>query len=296
MKDDALRRIVLDELNDSKYVHKGVLLAFDKGYDVDGTALPVSSKGTQMYTPNDYVADICRMEQDEGSGKAFFGASVHPDRSDALYELERVKEMGAVLVKWIPSAQMIDPSLERFVPFYEKLRELKLPLLCHTGKEHTLKPARGNKAFQAFNDPSRLRLPLQQGVTVVACHAALPLHFWEKDTSNELWTLFDESVGMPGELLVDTAAFVSLVAHRVKKARKFIQKAQTTGMRERFFLGSDYPLPIWISKRAFRGSDAALLRQAKDEKNTLDRNVLLQRALGLSDASFAGTGAVLNIR
>ena len=69
--------------------------------------------------------------------------------------------------KWLPPIQHIDPANQRLVPFYLRLKELGLPLLSHTGSEHSFTRARNE-----LGDPERLRLPLSLGVTVIAAHAA----------------------------------------------------------------------------------------------------------------------------
>lgn len=65
-------------------------------------------KQTQVYIPNDYVA-----EQADLYPNIYFGASINPYRHDALSRLEQVKKQGAKLIKWIPNIQHIDPSDER---------------------------------------------------------------------------------------------------------------------------------------------------------------------------------------
>ena len=47
--------------------------------------------------------------------------------------------------------------------FYELLAAEGLPLLVHTGNEHTCRPGRN-----AWNDPALLRHALERGVTVIA--------------------------------------------------------------------------------------------------------------------------------
>ena len=74
---------------------------------------------------------------------------------------------GAVLLKWLPSVQGIDPADPRHRPFYRRLAELRLPLLSHTGAEESF-----TGADNALADPERLRLPLEEGVTVIAAHCA----------------------------------------------------------------------------------------------------------------------------
>ena len=100
---------------------------------------------------------------------------IHPYRRDALSELERLAGRGACLIKWLPGAQNIRPDDPRCFTFYEAMAHLQIPLLCHTGNEHTL------KAFpDELNDPRRLVPALERGVTVIAAHCGARLFLHEQ--------------------------------------------------------------------------------------------------------------------
>jgi len=156
-------RVVLAHLSASvqrsRLAGKAVVLALDGAVDKTGH---LDRTRTQVYVPNDFVA-----RETAQYPNLLFGASVNPYRFDALDRLERVSAQGSVLVKWIPAIMRIDPSDHRIVPFYRKLRALGLPLLVHAGRELAF-----GDAEDAFGDPSRLRLALAQGVTVIAAHFA----------------------------------------------------------------------------------------------------------------------------
>src|SRR5437763_16748099 len=66
-------------------------------------------------------------------------------------------------MKCLPNCQNIDMSDTRYIPFWRKMAERRLPLLAHTGGGHTV-PAI-NKKFAASG---LLRTPLEGGVTVIA--------------------------------------------------------------------------------------------------------------------------------
>ena len=104
-----------------------VILAFDAVYDSDGR---FDRERTHFYVTNDYVAELAAKHP-----KMLFGVSVNPYRQNALAELERCVNLGAVLLKWLPIVQDINPAAERCLPFYEAVAHYKLPLLCHTGGE-----------------------------------------------------------------------------------------------------------------------------------------------------------------
>src|SRR3954468_17381158 len=125
-----------------------VLLAHERVHDPDGT--PREDLGS-MFVPNDVVLELA-----EKFPEFLAGVSIHPARRDALDELERCLERGAVLMKCLPNCQKIDPSDRRYRPFWERMAEARLPLLAHTGGEHTVPVVNS-----AFADPKLLRFPLE---------------------------------------------------------------------------------------------------------------------------------------
>ena len=164
--DQQIARRILDWV-DGSMVDRAVLLAFDAAYNEDGTR---DHGHTLMVTDNDFVADLAATNE-----KILFGASLHPYRRDAVAELERLIGRGACLVKWLPGAQNIQPDHPRCLPFYDALAHHRIPLLCHTGVEHTL------KAFpNTLNDPRRLIPALERGVTVIAAHCGTRVFLHEK--------------------------------------------------------------------------------------------------------------------
>src|SRR3954468_12345117 len=123
-----------------------VLLAHERVHDPDGK--PRDDLGS-MYVPNDVVLDLAAQHPE-----FLAGVSIHPARPDAIAELDRCLERGAVLMKCLPNCQNIDPSDERYRPFWERMAAAELPLLAHTGGEHTVPVVNAKLA-----DPKLLRLP-----------------------------------------------------------------------------------------------------------------------------------------
>ena len=66
---------------------------------------------TEVYIPNEFVA-----RETAKYPNLLFGTSVNPYRSDALERLEQAAVDGAVLLKWLPSVQNIDPADKRSDP------------------------------------------------------------------------------------------------------------------------------------------------------------------------------------
>jgi uncharacterized protein len=125
--DALILRRLSESLARSRRVAQAVILAMDGVVGEDGE---LDMAKTEIYIPNEFVAAQTRRYPN-----LLFGASINPYRRDALQRLEQAAADGAVLLKWLPSIQHIDPADQRLIPFYLKLKELGLPLLSHTGEE-----------------------------------------------------------------------------------------------------------------------------------------------------------------
>src|SRR5437667_8551754 len=162
-----------------------VLLAHEQVHDPDGT--PRADLGS-MFVPNDVVLGLAKKFPE-----FLAGVSIHPARRDALDELERCLAGGAVLMKCLPNCQNIDPSDRRYRPFWERMAEASLPLLAHTGGEHTVPIVNA-----AFADPKLLRLPLECGVTVIAAHCGTKSGAFDRDYFDDwvaMWREFPNLYG-----------------------------------------------------------------------------------------------------
>lgn len=139
---------------------RSVLLAFDWFHGEDGARRQDLSS---FHVPDEYVLDLAQEHPDALAA----GASIHPYRSDALDRLDAAAARGAVLVKWLPASQGIDPASPLCDAFYERLAALDLPLLVHAGAEHAVDAAR-----QKLGNPLRLRRALDAGARVIVAHCA----------------------------------------------------------------------------------------------------------------------------
>ena len=269
--DQQIARLIVDKLNASQ-LDRAVLLAFDAAHRDNGTR---DEERTLIVTDNDFVADLAASHQ-----KVLFGASVHPYRSDALAELERLIGRGACLVKWLPGAQNIQPDDPRCLPFYDVLAQHQIPLLCHTGGEHTL------KAFpDTLNDPRRLAPALKRGVTVIAAHCGARLFLHEKSyfrAWQEMALRYERFYG-------DISAFA--VITRIWLLRLLLRSPQ---LAAKLVFGSDFPvapMPLsCIGKVSLRR--ALELRRIS---NPFDQAVEMMKAAGVPDEVFARSGQLLRI-
>lgn len=271
-------RLILERLawgvEQSRHVTAAVVLAMDGAVDSRGH---LDRQRTEIYIPNTFLARECRTYPN-----LLFGASVNPYRRDALEQLDQVAEEGAVLLKWLPSIQGIDPADATLDPFYRRLQELQLPLLTHTGSEESFTRAQNHLA-----DPQRLRRTLEMGVTVIAAHCASNGRNDGQPNLQRLLPLFDEYPNL-------YADFSSLTqANRLGHLSRVLRH---TEIHERLLYGSDMPIisspitsPLW---HAYRLPFAATCRLAAI-RNPWDQDVELKRALGVTEEILGNTARVL---
>ena len=237
-------------------VDTAVVLAFDAVYDDAGKRDPVR---THFEVANDYVRDVTRKYPG-----LLYGASIHPYRRDAVAELERVARDGAVLIKWLPITQDIDPSDARCFPFYEALAHLGMPLLSHTGWERTLPTANDGVA-----DPALLRPALERGVTVIMAHCGTRSFFGESchvDSFMRMAHEFEHCYGDTSALNLPTRSYGwrRLLADDV--------------VREKLVHGSDWPI-LPLPPLRHTGLQGAL--DCMSERNWMRRDALVKQRLGL---------------
>ena len=259
-------------LAQSKYVSAAVLLALDGVADANGN---LDTNRTEVYVPNEFVAAVVAHHTN-----LLFGASINPYRPDALARLDWAKAHGAVLVKWIPPIMEIDPSDPRIIPFYKKMAELKLPLLCHTGKEGSF-----SRADEEFGDPDKLRLPLSLGVTVVAAHIASAESYHGERGPDRLARMMVQYTN----LYTDISALTQI--NRLGRLKEALTKPEFSG---RLVYGTDFPLintalvSPWYSLHLSLRQKLEIFRT----KNPWDRDVLMKHDLGVATETFARSARI----
>lgn len=253
-----------------------VVLALDGVIDEQGK---LDKTKTQVYIPNDYVA-----EQVSKYPKLYFGASINPYRHDAIERLEKAKQQGARLIKWIPNIQHIDPSDEKLMPFYERMKQLDLALLSHTGQEKSFADANDE-----YGDPVRLKLPLSMGLTVIAAHIATTGRNQGIANYQRILPLFEQYPN----LYTDISSLTQF------NKLGYINKAlQDERLRGRLIYGSDYPLINMALVSPFYFPLNLTMEQMSEIKkidNPFQRDLKLKQALGVSDDIFRRSGELLNI-
>lgn len=271
--------LVLERLSqrlaESHHVSAAVVLAMDGVVDAQGV---LDEAATEIYIPNDFLGRECRAYPN-----LLFGASINPYRPDALERLDRAAVDGAVLMKWLPSIQGIDPGDARLKPFYRRLQELRLPLLTHTGNEESF-----TRADNRLSDPLRLRAALDEGVTVVAAHCASNGKDGGQPYLERLLTLFEAYPNLYADISSLTQA------NRLGHLARVLRHSSIHG---RLLYGSDMPIinsfitsPWWHAYRV----PLLTMHRIAAIRNPWDRDVELKRALGVTDEILNNSGRLLS--
>jgi hypothetical protein len=250
-----------------------VLLAQELVHDNEGR--PVKTAGA-FYVPNDYVLRLAKEHPE------FLAAvSIHPARPDALEELEQCLAGGAAMMKCLPNCQNINCNDRRFTRFWERMAEAKLPLLAHTGGEHTLPIVR-----HEYSDPRTLTLPLECGVTVIAAHCATKSGL----TDPEYFYVFAEMTRRFPKLFGDNSAFTVPIRGR------HVPECTRPPLVERIIHGSDLPVPVYGHVPWLRGFiDWETFRRWERDPNVLERDYQLKRAMGFPTDTFTRLWEVLRL-
>ena len=259
---------IAERVQASEHVAGAIVLAMDGVVTDEGT---LDRDATEFFVPNEFVQqETARYPQ------LFWAASINPKRTDAIERLVWAHANGAKLVKWLPSVQLFDPSEYSFLPFYQKMAELNIPLLSHAGQERAFSHARDE-----FADPEKLKLALDAGVTVIVAHiASTGEHEGERDT-DRLIEMMDQYPKLYSEISSLT---------QVNKLGYLSEALRDERFAERLFYGSDYPLinTALVSPWYFSlNLEWKMMKQLAAIKNPWDRDVELKRSLGVPRDIFS---------
>ena len=255
---------LLAELRRSQYVKKAILLAMDGVYDTGGR---LDLGKTDFLIANDYVLNLARSHPNE----FLPGVSINPQRRDGLEELDRCADAGAALVKVLPNSQGFDPADRRCIPFYKKLAQLKIPLLSHVGHEFTL-----SSQDQSAGDPDKLRLALDEGVTVIAAHGCS----YGMVIGEPYYLTFLEMVGRYKNFFSDVSALTL-----PNRFGMLLRLRRHPEVHDRLMFGTDYPLSVY-DLPSWGRIGLQNLGTIRRKNNRFDRQCLILQSLGVGFRSF----------
>ncbi len=262
----------ISQLVEASEIDYGVVLGFDQVFD-HKTGLACSHH-TQMYVPPEWVFEACKTYPN-----LLPGPSINPFAKDALDRLDYCIEEGAVLIKWLPATQDIDPASPKLDDFYLRLAEAQVPLLIHVGGEKTFA-----EVSPDYGRIERIEVPLSFGVPVICAHSVTRvLGTMEDDQTPKLHAMLKKYP----HLYVDNSGMCnpSRFAHLPRLARDESIMART-------LYGSDYPVP---SNAVYFLGKLPIQKILELEKlqNMIDRDVQIKRSFGIADETLTRANSVL---
>jgi len=264
----AITKLLFDLLTATAELDAAAVLAFDAVYTPDGE---FNTADTHFYVKNDFVIDLAKRHP-----KILFGASVHPYRKDAVQELERCVAAGAVLLKWLPLTQNINPADPRCIPFYECLAHHGLPLLSHTGGEKTLPNINAEVASPALLDEA-----VKRGVTIIAAHCGTRSALGETDYVDVFARMARDHEHFYG----DTSAL-----NLPTRSHAYQTLFEDNEVMKKVIHGSDWPIiPIPPATRLGLNATAEFLQ----ETNWLRRDIQIKQRLGFDEDYWNRAAKVL---
>lgn len=250
-----------------------VLLAHEQVYDENGNLLDL---GRGFHVPNDYVFALAQQNP-----QFLPGVAIHPGRRDALEELERCLARGAVLMKCLPNCQNIDCNHPKYTRFWERMAEAGLPLLAHTGGEHTVPVVNA-----AYAHPATLTLPLECGVNVIAAHCATGSGLGDPDYFHWFKVMADQFPNLYG----DTSAL------NLPGRSRALGECRRAPLANCLVHGSDYPVPnngLWAFLRGYISWRA--YRRCQAIENPIERDFRLKTFLGFPPDHFTRGWSLLRL-
>lgn len=242
--DAQLERVYERHLLGPSPIDRFVLLAFDWYHDRDGRRPPLPRHdgplGSDIYTSNSLVAELCRRRPD----RFLFGASVHPYRENAVECVDEVAAAGACLIKWLPLHQNIDVHDPRTLSVMRRCADLRLPLLVHFCEEFTLTTQHPEfQSVTALLDVLRRLRDAGRMPPVIVAHAATPISPIGPRAAHRIFldALLGEFADAP--LYADVSALTAW--GKVGFLRALARRQE---LHPRLLFGSDFPVPIALPR------------------------------------------------
>lgn len=274
--DQTYESVLVEQLRASSVTH-AVLVGQDKRYDGNGAP---DDQNTAFYVPNDYVFDVVERHADV----LIPCVSINPSRRDAMDELERCAARGARVLKIHPPIQNVDPSEERFRPFYRQVAELDIVLMIHTGAEHS-----SVDVDDALSNPANLEPALEEGCIVVAAHAGMKAVFDDRSVFGEFVPNLTALAKRYPDLYCDISVLATMF-----RWRNVPELLDNDVLASRLVYASDFPLPSNALAFWNRMSPGRLLDLCS-EKNLFERDLHIKQELGVPVQAFERGARLLGL-
>ncbi len=268
-EDEAFGDFVARTVEGARELDYACLFAMDGVYAPSGEFRAAES---HLVVPNAHLFTVCRK-----SPKLLPVISVNPDRPDAVEELERWGP-SAVALKWLAPLQKFELDAVRHARVIDAIHELGLPVIVHSGCEHTFPGME-----QRLGNPALYEPLLKRGIPVIFSHCGTGSFMYPGyDYSHEFGRMlerYDHAFG-------DTSAFCSLV--RYQQVRRF----KVERYIGRLLHGSDFPIPS-SAVYFLRDLGFNAITRLQGTGNILDRDLLTKKAMGMPEETFTTAGRLL---
>ncbi|MEA3355273.1 MAG: amidohydrolase family protein [Patescibacteria group bacterium] len=251
-------------IKNSKYLNKACLMGVDSKFDING------KETHRDKTICAHTQDVLNVYNQYPNLIIPF-LSINPLRKNALDLIDKYVQAGCKGAKFLQNYWNIDTNNKNLIPYYERLKIHNIPLIIHTGSEHTIK---SNKHYEKTDI---LKLPLEVGVKVIAAHMASghidhKLFLWKnlskkpKNLNKEYYKLLKMLKTYPN-LYADVSAIVNPV-----RARTLNHLSQQKHIHHKLLFGTDFPLPVFVRLNTLE-IDSKTKKKIAKIKNPFDKYI-----------------------
>jgi len=254
---------LIETVNDS-IADQVVILAFDGVYRKG----KIVNHKSILYVDNEKAYALAKKQD-----KMLFGASINPEREDALEELEKISKLNPALIKMHPAFQLFDPKNEKYKKLYKAITKLKIPVLMHTGQEYSIPGAEVDKKVQSIENTIPL---LELGCTVIAAHGGGAFLLKDKKTFKKVIKLLEQYPN----LYLDISAIAN-----IHSKQRLIRVLKNELAVSRSIYGSDYPLaptPVVLLPEL----GIKKYSELRKTKNLISKDIMLKKKIGYPPEVF----------
>lgn len=259
---EAYRDTVIRRVGESKHMAKTVIFGVDAKVDEKGREL---HRDPTVCATNEEVWELHTRAPD----LIIPFMSVNPLRPDAIERVERYAETGFKGMKFLQNYWNVDTREKRFRPFFEKLAELKLPIIVHIGSESSVHSHRACERLEMLEGP------LEAGVTTIAAHMGLeysPLRLLKAFSKNpehfgDNYHRLLKMLETHDNLYADISAILTPV-----RAKALPHLARQERIHGKLLFGTDFPVPfttLWNT----HDLPLAMCRRLSKIENPFDRYI-----------------------
>jgi uncharacterized protein len=266
-KYDAFVEAFINNIRESKYVKKSVILPVDAKVDRFGREV---SRDRTVCSSNEDIYKEYKKYPDEII--PFF--SINPNRDNALDLIDEYVQKGFKGAKFLQNYWDIDINEDKYIPYFEKIKSYDLPIIIHTGSEHAIE---SNSMYE--------KIEVANSAIEVGCKVVLA-HFGVNSVMQKQATKFLDNFSLEtskfGEDYFKTIEYLethenvyadlsAMVMNVRAKVIGDLAKNQPQ-IHDKLLFGTDFPVPFTI---LFSFHSLGLKKRKELEKiiNPLDRNI-----------------------